>query len=113
MTAALDANGPANTNDGAPAADPQAHGWIPPTAFDYARYNGEAPAVNAEASAAFDEATARRNDGDHQWASNAEVYEWKDEYGDVGPTVPELELILFGKKTQNTGQTGGALNWDG
>jgi ATP-dependent RNA helicase DDX3X len=29
------------------------------------------------------------------WAANAARYEWKDEYGDVGPRVPELEERLF------------------
>jgi len=30
------------------------------------------------------------------WFATAKVYEWKGEYGDVGPKVPELEKILFG-----------------
>jgi ATP-dependent RNA helicase DDX3X len=31
-----------------------------------------------------------------QWASDAAVYEWTDEYGDVGPRFAELEKQLFG-----------------
>jgi ATP-dependent RNA helicase DDX3X len=29
------------------------------------------------------------------WAGVAARYEWKDEYGDVGPAIPELEDQLF------------------
>lgn len=35
-------------------------------------------------------------DGNHEWDSNAKVYEWDGETGDVGPEYPELELELFG-----------------
>ncbi|KAJ5555042.1 DEAD/DEAH box RNA helicase [Penicillium sp. DV-2018c] len=36
------------------------------------------------------------NNKDHRdWASVAVRYEWKDDYGDVGPAVPELEEQLF------------------
>jgi ATP-dependent RNA helicase DDX3X len=36
------------------------------------------------------------NDKDHRdWAGVAVRYEWKDEYGDIGPAVPELEEQLF------------------
>jgi ATP-dependent RNA helicase DDX3X len=30
------------------------------------------------------------------WAANAQKYEWMDEYGDIGPPIPELERQLFG-----------------
>lgn len=29
------------------------------------------------------------------WAHNAVKYEWAEEYGDVGPRIPELEAQLF------------------
>ncbi|KAJ5464263.1 DEAD/DEAH box RNA helicase [Penicillium sp. IBT 31633x] len=36
------------------------------------------------------------NNKDHRdWAGIAVRYEWKDDYGDVGPAVPELEQQLF------------------
>ena len=40
------------------------------------------------------------------WMHRASKYEWSDEYGDVGPEVPQLEKQLFGnemkvKKGQN------------
>lgn len=30
-----------------------------------------------------------------EWLSNAAKYEWKDEFGDVGPEDPELEAQIF------------------
>lgn len=36
------------------------------------------------------------------WAHNAARYEWADEYGDVGPAVPELEAQLFNRATITT-----------
>ena len=33
-----------------------------------------------------------------QWSSNATVYEWNDEYGDVGPAFVDLEKQLFGSE---------------
>lgn len=34
--------------------------------------------------------------GGGDWANKAPVYEWKDEYGDVGPRFEDLEKQLFG-----------------
>jgi ATP-dependent RNA helicase DDX3X len=56
---------------------PQAAGWVQPTAFDYGITEGD-------------------------WASNAAVYEWEEEFGDVGPAFPELEAVLFGSETRMT-----------
>lgn len=50
-------------------------GWTEPVPFEYAEL---------------------ANSKDHRdWAGIAVRYEWKDEYGDVGPAVPELEDQLF------------------
>lgn len=50
-------------------------GWTEPVPFEYAEL---------------------ANNKDHRdWAGIAVRYEWKDEYGDVGPAVPELEDQLF------------------
>lgn len=50
-------------------------GWTDPVPFEYAEL---------------------ANSKDHRdWAGIAARYEWKDEYGDVGPAVPELEDQLF------------------
>ena len=39
--------------------------------------------------------TTREDDYAH-YLRNSAVYEWDDEYGDVGPEIPELEQDLFG-----------------
>lgn len=54
----------------------RAHGWIEPSNYDY----------EALASTKVEPST---------WASNAQKYEWKDEYGDVGPEDEKLEEYLF------------------
>ena len=56
-------------------------GWNETTAFDYDEFQ-------------------RTGGNDGEWLGAAKVYEWKDEYGDVGPEVPELERILFGGEFQ-------------
>ncbi|KAJ6443969.1 meiotically up-regulated protein [Purpureocillium lavendulum] len=37
-----------------------------------------------------------REAGEHQWDGNARIYQWDNDFGDVGPKFPELELELFG-----------------
>ncbi|KAF1975451.1 DEAD-domain-containing protein [Bimuria novae-zelandiae CBS 107.79] len=55
-------------------------GWQKPIPFEY----GVAAAPNTE------------DTGDAaKWLSDAVVYEWTDDYGDVGPENPELEKELF------------------
>ncbi|KAK3674298.1 hypothetical protein LTR78_005767 [Recurvomyces mirabilis] len=56
-------------------------GWNEATAIDFSKYqNGGAE--------------------DNDWHGAAASYEWKDEYGDVGPEVLQLEMILFGGEFQ-------------
>ncbi|KAF4978583.1 hypothetical protein FZEAL_5055 [Fusarium zealandicum] len=43
---------------------------------------------------------------DQGWGCSARSYEWKDEYGDVGPKYPELELELFGDPSTRHERTG-------
>lgn len=40
------------------------------------------------------------------WDSNARTYEWNDEYGEVGPKFPELEIELFGEEATRHERTG-------
>jgi len=65
-----------------------AAGWVAPTPYDYSKYSS--------APAPTDKET---------WESNAAVYEWDGEEGDIGPEYPALELQLFGEpdKRENTG----------
>ncbi|KAL9103128.1 MAG: hypothetical protein Q9163_001808 [Psora crenata] len=62
-------------------------GWVEPTEYDYESYNATAKEQLERGNAPA-------------WASNATRYEWKDEYGDVGPAHPELEKMLFGDENQ-------------
>ncbi|KAI6851553.1 DEAD/DEAH box RNA helicase [Hortaea werneckii] len=55
----------------------RAAGWSETTAFDYTEFQ-------------------RQGGSSADWQGTAAVYEWKDEYGDVGPSIPELEIVLFG-----------------
>lgn len=57
-------------------------GWSETTAFDYNAY--------------------QRSGGENapEWMANAKVYEWNDEFGDVGPEIPQLEDMLFGSEFQ-------------
>ncbi|PHH87554.1 hypothetical protein CDD83_8695 [Cordyceps sp. RAO-2017] len=75
-------------NTAAPVgANPNAtSGWVEATASDY---------------------TAASNmDGTTAWDGSARVYQWNDEYGDVGPSFPDLELELFGDPAHRQERTG-------
>ena len=88
-----------DTNAKKPKETPQEHGWAQPVGIDYGRYldqqsapargNGDAPAGGEAPDNAVGHTIG-------EWASEAVKYEWKDEYGDVGPAFPELEAQLFG-----------------
>ncbi|KAI7337247.1 hypothetical protein KC315_g2419 [Hortaea werneckii] len=51
--------------------------WTETTAFDYVEFQ-------------------RQGGNNTDWYGTAQVYEWKDEYGDVGPAIPRLDVALFG-----------------
>ena len=70
----------------AKAADIQrarAAGWTETVAFDY-------------------DAFQRSGGNDGNWLGQAAVYEWSGDYGDVAPSVPELEKVLFGTEHKVT-----------
>ncbi|KAK5136145.1 hypothetical protein LTR08_003982 [Meristemomyces frigidus] len=56
-------------------------GWAEKTAFNYDEFE-------------------RLGGGDAEYHATSKVYEWQDDFGDVGPEVPELERILFGGEFQ-------------
>ncbi|KAL1968112.1 hypothetical protein VTN77DRAFT_2242 [Rasamsonia byssochlamydoides] len=67
-------------------------GWVPPQEYNYAKYTTPAP-PNEQASEA-----SEGHHGDLEnpgWAANAAKYEWREEYGDIGPPNPQLECMLF------------------
>ena len=77
------AGGVANVNLNPEAAQKARDlGWTEPIKYDYAAFN-----ANAKPS---------KGDPSPHWAANAQKYEWDEDFGDVGPPVPELEKILFG-----------------
>ena len=42
----------------------------------------------------------RMGGNDGNWLGQAQGYDWRDEYGEVGPQVPELEAKLFGGESK-------------
>ena len=74
------------------------HGWVPPVKYDYDAYN--ATRESREKSE-----DAMDTIGVPTWAANAARYEWLDEYGDVGPSLPALEKELYrDEHAMKTGQ---------
>ncbi|KKY27237.1 putative dead deah box rna helicase [Phaeomoniella chlamydospora] len=86
MAAALDkaaaqAQPAARTEENeANAAKARERGWTAPQGYDYASYNA---------------APVRGQEDLTEWGHKAAKYEWKDDFGDVGPAVEELEKQLF------------------
>ena len=68
------------------------HGWVPPVKYDYEAFNSTREELEA-AQKATPTAEAPT------WAATATRYEWLDEYGDVGPAIPQLEDELFRSET--------------
>lgn len=80
---------------------PQEYGWVSKTVYNYETYlkspkelaDTQATAIATEE---VEDAVGGVRAGD--WANNAAIYTWDDEYGDVGPAFPELERQLFGSE---------------
>lgn len=87
--------------DDAPKVKPSERGWDKPTPLDYEALQAK-PSDLLTKVAADDEAeiidTTEQEIENPGWASSAIKYEWKDEYGDLGPEIPELERQLFTKE---------------
>ncbi|KAL4918629.1 P-loop containing nucleoside triphosphate hydrolase protein [Aspergillus aurantiobrunneus] len=66
-------------------------GWVAPEGYNYEKY----VTAPLEKPADFGEDLAGQEEPVPEWAANAAKYEWKDEYGDVGPVNPHLEEQLF------------------
>ncbi|CAL3968100.1 unnamed protein product [Diplocarpon coronariae] len=86
--------------------NPQEHGWVHKTSYDYDKYNKSSKQLaDAQASAGegapgvapglgIEEAVGGLHIG--EWASNAATYTWDEDFGDIGPRHPQLEAMLFG-----------------
>ena len=77
-------------------AKASAHGWAKPVSYDYDAFTAK---VGAPQAGEGEEGVGDSHDivisGGMLWASSARKYEWNEEYGDVGPEIPELEKELF------------------
>lgn len=58
-------------------------GWAEPSSYDYEAY-GKQPTH-----------TTVVDQTQPMWGHNAQKYEWREEYGDVGPRNEELEQMLY------------------
>lgn len=92
MSTALDSVTPKDNAEAVALA--REKGWAVPEKYDYERYNataegGAPPVVEEELPAEL------------IWGATAAKYEWKDEYGDVGPVNTDLEKMLFHNEFTN------------
>ncbi|OOQ85086.1 ATP-dependent RNA helicase DED1 [Penicillium brasilianum] len=71
-----DDNEQASDKEHKPPRNPREAGWSEPVPFHYENFT---------------------NKDSTDWASTAARYEWKDEYGDIGPRNEDLETQLFGE----------------
>ena len=89
----------------ADAAAAREHGWGKPVRYDYDMYNAsftaprtDAERVNTDGGADGMEARYSTTENVPAWGANTARYEWKEEYGDIGPAFKDLEAELFGTK---------------
>lgn len=54
----------------------------------------------------IDYTAAAAGEGVQTWDGNAPVYEWNDDFGDIGPKFPQVELDLFGDPATRNERTG-------
>jgi ATP-dependent RNA helicase DDX3X len=97
--------------------NPQEVGWVKKQSYNYDVYNksskeladtqakttataGDEPQAKGEVEGES-ETLAVGGLREGEWASNGAVYQWDEEYGDVGPAFPDLEEQLFGKKNNH------------
>ncbi|KDN61868.1 putative DEAD/DEAH box helicase [Colletotrichum sublineola] len=72
----------------AAALDNEGKQWTTPLPYNYEELAQQGPVETTD------------------WEGNGAVYEWNDEFGDVGPKFPELELALFGDPNTRRDHTG-------
>jgi ATP-dependent RNA helicase DDX3X len=58
-------------------------GWAEPSSYDYEEYGKQ-----AKDNTAVDTTLP-------MWGHNAQKYEWREDYGDIGPRNEELEQMLY------------------
>lgn len=118
-TALPDATQTHDTTAAVERKNPQEAGWVVAQKYDYDTYNkstkeqADARAAAGEDDAEDDKKSQRSNEGadpvtlavgglrEGDWASNGAIYEWDEEYGDIGPRFADLEEQLFGNKNNH------------
>lgn len=98
---AVEATGPIRNEEKYQAA--REAGWVAPQAYNYdtaMAKHGDTAQPSAVEQVDVEDMPS--------WMHNAVKYEWKEDYGDVGPEVPELEAQLF--KSDSRTRTGQFLD---
>lgn len=85
---ATDAMAASNVEDNEETQRVRKAGWAEPQKYDYDTFNAPNPSREERAA-------AEEEGKPPAWAANAQKYEWKDDYGDVGPRHAALEEMLF------------------
>ena len=86
----------APTDKAEAAAKARAYGFVEPIKYDYTLYGVKT------GNEADGEATSLPN---FSWAASAAKYEYDEEYGEIGPRIPQLEQQLFtGEHIVRTGR---------
>lgn len=67
-------------------------GWVAPQSYDY---TAKAPAAKITTTSEENEDNVEELPKASTWAHDANKYEWKEEYGEVGPRSESLEKELF------------------
>lgn len=88
-TALKDVTNEQNNKNPEAATIAREKGWAAPEGYDYTKYTAEPLPKPAEEQEQGEQGELP------EWAAKAAKYEWKDEFGDVGPHIPELEEMLF------------------
>lgn len=70
-------------------------GWSAPQAYNY-----DAASAKPGEPATTPGGEHTEDNGVLLWAHQAVKYEWQEDFGDVGPEVPELEAQLFKSDTR-------------
>ena len=86
--------------------------WPKPVRYDYSVYNVK-PDDEEHNTELLGEKSLVEPKNEPDWLHNAAKYEWDDEYGEIGPEVPELEKQLFhGEHTMRRGNDIQALEFE-
>ncbi|KAF5017981.1 hypothetical protein F66182_10050 [Fusarium sp. NRRL 66182] len=106
-----DAWGPSTIMEALPASEKAVNGHTSESKEKGSTQKGEAQGYDASkgkwvAPQAIDYTSMASGPLEQGWGCQARAYVWQDEFGDVGPKYPELELELFGDPSLRHARTG-------